>query len=125
MAHFAQLDESLTVTQVIVVNNDTINNFPYPQSEPVGISFCQSLFGLETNWKQTSYNGSFRKNFAGIGYIYDFALDGFIPPQPYPSWLLNQMTCKWEPPVPYPSDGNVYIWDENTQLWVKVDPNGD
>ena len=103
MANFAQLDESYIVTKVIVVNNETINNLPFPESEPVGMAFLQSLFGSTTVWKQTSYNANFRKNYAGIGFTYDPVLDAFIPPKPYPSWVLNTTTCQWQAPVPYPS----------------------
>lgn len=120
MAHFAQLDPNGVVTQVIVVSNDAIQNLPFPKSEPVGVAFCQSLFGADTAWKQTSYNGNFRKNYAGEGYTYDATLDAFIPPQPYPSWVLNEATCQWEAPVPYPADGNLYYWDEPTVSWVLV-----
>ena len=120
MANFAQLDGAYTVTQVIVVNNETIDNLPFPESEPVGVAFCQSLFGLTTIWKQTSYNANFRKNYAGIGFTYDPVLDAFIAPQPYPSWLLNTATCQWEAPVPYPIDGGYYGWDEATLSWVLV-----
>jgi len=81
MANFAQLDGSYIVIEVVVINNDTIDNLPFPESEPVGVAFLQSLFGLTTVWKQTSYNKSFRKNYASIGYTYDPVLDEFIPPQ--------------------------------------------
>ena len=121
MANFAKLDESYIVTEVIVVNNETINNLPFPESEPVGVAFLQSLFGSTTVWKQTSYNANFRKNYAGIGYTYDPVLDAFIAPQPYPSWLLNTATCQWQAPVPYPDDGKTYIWDEATLSWVLVE----
>lgn len=120
MAHFAQLDEKSIVIEVIVVNNETIQNLPFPESEPIGVAFCQSLFGPTTIWKQTSYNASFRKNYAGIGYTFDSTLDAFIPPKPYPSWLLDTNTCQWKPPVPYPNDGKQYLWDESTQSWVEV-----
>jgi hypothetical protein len=120
MAHFAQLDGNNIVIQVIVVNNATINNLPFPDSEPVGVAFCQSLFGDTTVWKQTSYNANFRKNFAGIDFTYDPVLDAFIPPKPYPSWLLNTTKCQWEAPVPYPSDNGYYAWDETTQSWVPI-----
>ena len=120
MANFAQLDGAYTVTEVIVVNNETIDNLPFPESEPVGVAFCQSLFGTDTIWKQTSYNANFRKNYAGIGYTYDPVLDAFIPPKPYPSWLLNTTICQWEAPVPYPNDGKRYRWDEATLSWVEV-----
>lgn len=121
MAHFAKLDENNIVLQVIVVGNSTINDLPFPESEPVGVAFCQSLFGHDTNWQQTSYNANFRKNYAGIGFTYDAALDAFIPPKPYPSWILNTQTCLWEAPIPYPNDGNRYIWNEETQSWNIVE----
>ena len=124
MAHFAKIDETNTVTQVIVVNNETIENLPFPQSEPVGIEFCRSLFGQDTNWAQTSYNANFRYNYAGIGYTFDPSAqtDGaFIAPKPYPSWILNTQTYQWEAPVPYPSEGGPYVWDEATQSWVPVE----
>ena len=118
MAYFAQLDSSSLVTQVIAVNDATIDNLPFPESVPVGVAFCQSLYGPDTVWKQTSYNANFRKNYAGIGFTYDPVLDAFIAPKPYPSWLLNTTTCKWEAPVPYPTDGKKYYWDEATLSWV-------
>lgn len=121
MAHFAQLNETNMVLQVIVVSNETLNNLPFPESESVGIAFCQSLFGTDSHWIQTSYNGNFRKNYAGVGYNYDAARDAFIPPQPYPSWLLNESTCQWEAPIPYPGDKTHFFnWDEETQSWVLV-----
>lgn len=83
MAHFAELNEKYEVVRVVVVNNDVLNNEEFPASEPLGIDFCRSLFGATTNWVQTSYNGSFRGEFAGIGYTYDPANDVFVsPPRP-------------------------------------------
>lgn len=120
MAHFAELDSNNTVLRVIVVNNNDILDSNGQESEEVGINFCKGLFGGE--WKQTSYNANFRKNYAGIGYTYDGVLDAFIPPQPYPSWVLNQSTCLWEAPVPMPTDGQLYSWDEATQSWVVIAP---
>ena len=121
MANFAQFDENYIVTEVIVVNNETIDDLPFPESEPVGVAFLQSLFGSTTVWKQTSYNANFRKNYAGIGFTYDPVLDAFIAPQPYPSWMLNTATCQWEAPIPYPNDGKMYMWDEATLSWVLVE----
>jgi hypothetical protein len=118
MANFAQLDENYVVLQVNVVNNETINNLPFPESEPAGVAFLQFLFGSTTVWKQTSYNANFRKNYAGIGYTYDPVLDAFIAPQPYPSWLLNTTTCQWQAPAPYPDDGKTYMWGEATLSWI-------
>lgn len=125
MGHFAQLDEASVVTQVIVVSNDVLGNRPFPDSEPIGIAFCKSLYGAETKWAQTSYNASFRYNYAGIGFTFDPVAQpegAFIPLKPYPSWLLNTTTYKWEPPVPYPSEGGPYKWDEETQSWVPINP---
>ena len=119
MAHFAQLDQNNVVTQVIVVNNAEcqVNGV---ESEAAGIAFCQSLFGANTFWVQTSYNANQRKNFAGIGHTYDAARDAFIPPSPYPSWVLNEETCRWDAPVPYPQDGKNYRWDEPTVSWIEI-----
>ena len=122
MAHFAQLDQNSMVTTVIVVNNDAIDNLPFPDSEPVGVVFCQSLYGADTVWKQTSYNANFRYNYAGIGFTFDAAAqpDGaFIAPQPFPSWVLNTQTYQWEPPVPMPTvpDGYYAVWDEIAEEW--------
>jgi hypothetical protein len=120
MAYFAKLTDDSVVLEVIAVSNETLNNLPFPESEAVGVAFLTDWSGGYTNWKQTSYNANFRKNYAGIGYTYDAVLDAFIAPKPYPSWLLNTNTCQWVPPTPYPSDGNMYTWDEATQSWVKV-----
>lgn len=117
MAHFAQLDENNKVIQVIVVHNNEciIDGIEY---EELGINFCKSLFGLETIWKQTSYNGNIRKNFAGIGYLYDDLRDAFVSPKPFDSWILDDETCLWNAPIPYPNDGNEYIWNEETVSWI-------
>lgn len=117
MAHFAQLDENNIVTQVIVVhdNDCQINGV---ESEDAGVVFCKTLFGANTKWKQTSYNNNIRKNYAGIGYVYDSNRDAFIAPQPFSSWVLDDQTCKWVAPVPYPTDGQVYFWNEETTSWV-------
>ena len=122
MGNFAKLDDQSIVVDVIVVNNDTLDNLQFPESEAVGVAFLTEWSGGYTNWKQTSYNANFRKNYAGVGYTYDPVLDAFIVPKPYPSWLLNTETCQWEPPTPYPSDGNMYTWDETAQSWVRVTP---
>lgn len=119
MAHFAQLNESNIVTQVIVVHNNELMQDGVEQ-EAKGVAFCQSLFGANTQWKQTSYNGNMRKNYAGIGYTYAAGRDAFIPPQLYPSWVLNEVTCNWNAPVPMPQDGKIYRWDEPTVSWIEV-----
>lgn len=102
MAHFAQMNADIVV-DVIVVNNACIDNLPFPESEPVGIVFCQSLYGSDTHWVQTSYNGSFRYNYAGIGYSFDPTAGtngAFIAPYPGPGWVLNTDTYQWEKEKP-------------------------
>jgi hypothetical protein len=121
MAYFAQLNETNVVVQVISVSNNDAPDPAPEHSEPLGQAFIASL-GLPGVWRQTSYHATFRKNYAGIGYLYDEARDAFIPPQPYPSWLLDEDTCLWGPPVPYPTDGQMHQWDEDTQTWVAVEP---
>jgi hypothetical protein len=119
MAHFAQLDENNVVTQVIVVhNNELMDNGV--ESEAKGIDFCQSLFP-GTNWKQTSYNRNFRKNYAGIGSVYDPQRDAFVGRKPFESWELDEDTCQWVAPIPYPTDGQFYRWNESTTSWVAGD----
>jgi hypothetical protein len=123
MAHFAQLDENNKVIQIIVVsNNECLVNGV--ESEDAGIAFCKQLYGQDTKWKQTSYNGNIRKNYAGIGYTYNESLDAFIPPKPFPSWTLNEVTAQWVAPLAKPNDGKDYSWDENTLSWVD-NSNGD
>lgn len=115
MAHFAKVEDGI-VTQVIVAEQDVIDS---------------GLFG--EGWVQTSYNTyggqhpegrPLRKNFAGIGFTYDAIRDAFIPPQEYPSWSLNEESCLWEPPVPYPTDGQRYSWDEESQSWILINEVG-
>jgi hypothetical protein len=118
MAHFAQIDENNIVQNVIVVSNNDCLNANREEDESVGIAFCKSLLGDDTHWVQTSYNSSFRKNYAGIGYTYDFVRDAFIPPSPYSSWILVEETCQWTAPIPNPNDGQRYYWDENIKDWV-------
>lgn len=121
MAHFAKLDDNNIVIDVNVVDNATINNLPFPDSEPVGVAFLTDWSGGYSKWKQTSYNANFREHYAGIGFRYDDALDAFIPPKPYQSLILNTQTCLWEAPIPYPNDGNKYVWNEETQSWNIVE----
>jgi hypothetical protein len=116
MAHFAQLDKNNMVTQVIVVSDNDCLDANGQESEAVGIAFCKNLFG--GRWIQTSYNSNIRVRYAGIGYRYDEIHDAFIPPQPFSSWIFNEQNLDWKAPVPYPSDGNVYNWDENNLNWV-------
>jgi len=119
MAHFAQLDENNLVVQTIVVSNEVINNLPFPESEPIGVEFCKSLYkGQDTVWKQTSYNSNFRWRYARPGGYYDATNDGFLPPKAHASWVVDPVKKNWTAPVPYPSDGNVYQWDEPSLSWV-------
>jgi hypothetical protein len=123
MAHFAQLDADNIVTQVIVVDNKEIAD-PHTgeEDEILGIAFCKKLLGGK--WVQTSYNGSIRKRYAGIGYSYNAALDAFVAPKPFASWVLNNESADWEAPVAQPTltkkqqdDGSFYTWDEETTSW--------
>ena len=127
MAHFAQLNENNIVTQVIVVNNDIILDNGI-ESEQKGIDFCKSIFGQDTKWVQTSINTlggihtsgkqPLRKNGAGIGDTYDQTRDAFIKPKAFNSWILNENTCLWEAPIPEPTDGPSYLWNEETVSWI-------
>ena len=141
MAHFAQLDGNNVVTQVIVVSNDDTSDSNGVETESIGVAFCQKLLGASTNWKQTSYNGNMRGNYAGIGYTYMSnvatlgvgSTDIFISPQPYASWTLSTTAAAWEPPIPKPTltqemvdNRQNWYWDEdayqadNTAGWVTV-----
>jgi hypothetical protein len=120
MAHFAQLDANNIVERVIVVDNDNILDADGNESEAVGIAYCQALLGADTIWRQTSYNGNFRKNYAEAGYRYDADLDAFIAPQPFPSWSLNTETCQWEAPKQMPDSDRPYTWDESLLRWVAL-----
>ena len=130
MAHFAELDENNIVKRVLAVDNEVIIK-DGEESEEIGITFLQGLFGEISVWKQTSYNTlagehmlggtPLRKNYAGTGYKYDQAKDAFIAPQPYPSWLLDDDTCKWNAPTPYPDDDKIYYWDEETTSWEEIE----
>jgi hypothetical protein len=125
MAHFAQLDENNVVTQVIVVDNKDCSDANGVEKESIGIAFCERLFG--GNWKQTSYNGTIRKNYAGIGYTYNADIDAFVPPKPFASWVLNNDTAQWDAPVAMPEDAGtgeppkLYTWDESTTSWVEIE----
>ena len=124
MAHFAKINESNIVTQVVVVNDSDGNN------DTDGQNFLNNLFKTTHTWKKTSYNTygnthrlggtPYRKNFASVGFTYDSSRDAFIEPKPYNSWTLDETTCLWEPPVTYPSDGKSYEWDESNRQWVEA-----
>ena len=111
MSHFAELDKDNIVTRVLVGKPDL--------SDEDALQWMIDNIG--GTWVQTSYNARIRKNYAGIGFTYSEALDAFIAPKPYDSWSLNEDTCKWEAPTPYPTDGKVYLWDEPTLSWKVVE----
>jgi len=124
MAHFARLDENNVVIRVHRVGDDIAT------SEQAGIDYLQKLHNTDDTFKQTSYNTKggvhilggtpIRKNYAGKGYTYDESKDAFIAPKPFDSWTLNETTCEWDAPSPYPTDGNVYYWDESSLSWERV-----
>jgi hypothetical protein len=118
MAHFAELDANNVVLRVIVVDTKDNSTADGVEKESIGQAFCERLFG--GNWKQTSYNGKMRVRYAGIGYTYDETLDAFISPKPYPSWTLENATADWVAPVPQPTDGKRYSWDESSQSWIEA-----
>jgi len=119
MAHFAKLDEQNNVIEVHCLHNNELL-VDGVENEQKGIDFLVNWSGGYPHWKQTSYNGNIRKNYAGVGYTYDTGRDSFIPPKPYPSWVLNETTCQWTAPVAYPTDDKMYRWDEPTTSWIEV-----
>jgi len=123
MAHFAELDENNTVLRVIVVSNGDLLDTSMQENEEVGIAFCKKLFGENTRWVQTSYNGSFRRYFAGPGYKYSQEKDVFYPPKPSSTWVLDD-DLNWIPPIAKPEvpTGYIVVWDEEEQEWdVMID----
>lgn len=120
MAHFARINPIGLVMEVQVVNNEVITDNDGVEHEEWGVTFLQELFGEHTKWVQTSYNGAFRANYAAIGGTYDSLLDVFIPPQPYPSWVMND-AYQWDPPVPAPGpEAGPHRWEESLTAWVPV-----
>jgi len=115
MAHFAKLGKGNIVEKVSVVSNDIAT------TEQKGVDFLNTLYNTRDIWKQTSYNATIRKNFAGPGYRYDETRDAFIAPKPFNSWILNETTCRWEAPVVYPTDGQNYEWNETNQTWDLIE----
>ena len=119
MAHYAFLDNSNIVTEVINGIDEGVDGIDWEQH--YGDFRGQPCKRTSYNTSGNVHNGGgtpYRKNYAGIGYSYDIGRDAFIPPKPYPSWLLDEATCWWEAPVPYPTDGGQYIWDEALGEWV-------
>lgn len=121
MAHFAQLDENNIVVNVCKVNNEDIDNLEFPDSEPIGRSFMESVTG-HANWKQTSYNNNFRVRYAGVGFYYDPQRDAFIEPKEFASWVFDETLVSWVAPVPYPDDGLEYVWNEEMVNWEPIQP---
>jgi len=119
MAHFAEINESNKVVRIAVVANAELLDGNGEEQESLGVIFCSNLFG--GTWKQTSYNASIRKNFAGVGFTFDSSRDAFIPPKPFSSWVLNETACQWEPPTPMPIDEYFYAWNEETTSWDQFD----
>jgi hypothetical protein len=111
MAHFAEINEDGVVLRVLVVPD---------AQEHRGQEFLADDLGLGGTWVQTSYNARIRKNYAGVGMIYDNSRDAFITEQPYASWILNEETCQWEAPVAYPNDGVMYMWNEELTDWQAI-----
>jgi len=138
MGYFANLNENNFVIGINSVANNlfTINNI---ENENIAADFLNNLHNVNYTWKRTSYNTrggihyqtdnntpsldqskAFRKNYAGIGYYYDSIRDAFIPPKPFPSWTLNEQSCLWQSPIPYPNDGKIYQWNEETGNWEEI-----
>jgi hypothetical protein len=138
MASFVKLNNDNFVIQGVALVNEifTVNNI---EIEQIGIDFLNNLYKANDVWKKTSYNTrggihyqadnntpsldqskAFRKNYAGIGYYYDSIRDAFIPPKPFPSWTLNEQSCLWQSPIPYPNDGKMYTWNEETGNWEEI-----
>ena len=124
MAHYAYLDENSIVTQVIVGKDegeDGVNWEDYYGAVRTSYNTRGGVhYDSETNEPSIDQSKALRMNYAGVGYLYDPIRDAFIPPQPFASWILNEDTCLWDAPVPYPQDGNIYTWDENTFNWQLV-----
>jgi hypothetical protein len=126
MAYFAKIKDGI-VESVIAVNNNVLGEpeKKFPETEEIGANFINNVLFLDGDWKQTSYNNSFRGRYAGIGYAYDNQMDIFIPPKPFQSWILNTSLLIWFAPIEMPSDGKSYDWDESTLSWKEIinDPN--
>lgn len=121
MAHFAKIGLNNKVIEVVSVSNEVLHDSNGVEQEVNGVNFLTKLTGYPV-WKQTSYNATIRKNYAGIGDTYDEGRDAFIPLSPYPSWILNETTCNWEAPVPLPANADTvpYQWNEETQSWNEL-----
>ena len=112
MSHWAEINQDNVVVRVLVGDNND------PQGDE---GYKWLLDNLGGTWVKTSYNGNIRKNYAGIGYTYDSARDAFISPKPFDSWILDEATCRWKAPTPYPTDGFTYFWNESDLAWELAD----
>jgi hypothetical protein len=121
MAYFAKLGTGNIIEKVISINNSVITDINGIEQEQLGVDFINKLYNTRDVWKQTSYNRTFRKNYAGIGYQYDQTRDAFIAPKPFNSWILNEDTCRWNAPVAMPTteleDNQYYSWNESIINW--------
>lgn len=123
MAYFAELDENSVVKRTLAVNDNHILQNGV-EVEQLGIDHLKSVYGEDTVWKQTSFNNRIRVRFGQPGYTYNESLDAFIRPKPYSSWVLNNTTTEWDPPIPIPNDGKHYKWNEEAQSWELIEiPN--
>jgi hypothetical protein len=132
MASFAKIGLNGKVIEVQSVVNEVLHDANGVEQESIGIDFLTKLTGWAI-WKQTSYNTHagvhssggipLRKNHAGVGYTYDEDRDAFIPPKPFNSWILNEDTCQWQSPIPYPQDNNKYNWNEQNKSWDLIENN--
>jgi hypothetical protein len=130
MASFTKLDDNNVVLAVISVHDNELLDENGNESEQKGIDFLIGWSGGYTNWKQTSFNTiggvhvnggtPFRKNYAAVGDTYDVQRNAYIRPKLFASWSLNEDTCQWQPPVPMPTDGKFYIWNEENQAWAEI-----
>lgn len=123
MAHYARVNSENIVTYVTYIPNEMITDINGNEHEEWAYKHLYETIpdSLSDKWIQTSYNNNFRVRYAGIGHTYDKQRDAFIPPKLYNSWVLNEETCTWDPPVPMPNDGNPYGWNEETQSWDKLE----
>ena len=127
MAHFAKLDEN-NVVIFVTVGAEHDDGKEDELFQRTGDVYKQTSYNTRggvyytpnTNEPDPDQSKAFRKNYAGLGYTYDATRDAFIPPQPYPSWVLNETSCLWDAPVAYPTDGKRYSWDEATTSWVEI-----
>ena len=121
MAHYAFLDENNVVTMVIVGKNEDEDGIDWEQFYGAVRTSYNTAGGVyydpDTQEPSQDQSKAFRKNYAGIGYTYDPVRDAFLPPKPFNSWILDESSCTWQPPVPMPADGEIYQWNEDLQTW--------